>query len=162
MIPSERGAARALPEPLLAHSSFLVFQLMRESRRIVASLGDLGLRLSHLNVLSCLAEFGTAAQKEISDRLRIDASDLVAVLDDLERAGFVARDRDPRDRRRYAVRITDPGRAALAARMDVVAELDRRLFAPLDDAERATLHGLLRRALAHHDPESTGARAPRR
>lgn len=157
MTRSERDPERAFPEPLLDFPSFLMFQLVREARRIVGSLDDLGLRLPHTGVLCCLAESGPAAQKEISGRLRIDASDLVSVLDDLERGGLVRRDRDQRDRRRYAVSLTEAGRAALDKRLAVSTELDRLLFEPLTARERAELHELLLRTYAHHDPDRVPA-----
>lgn len=141
------------PEPLLALPSFVMFQLTREARRIIGTLDDQGLRLPHLGVLLCLAECGASAQKDISTRLRIDASDLVSVLDDLERGGLVLRERDPRDRRRYAVRITVTGKAALEQRLAATKVLDEQLLAPLSEPERAQLHGLLMRVYAHHDPE---------
>ncbi|HVV20797.1 MAG TPA: MarR family winged helix-turn-helix transcriptional regulator [Pseudonocardiaceae bacterium] len=152
MTAKEPGTALTFPEPLLALPSFVMFQLLRETRRLIGSLDDQGLRLPHLGVLSCLAEFGPAAQRDLSARLRIDASDLVSVLDDLERDGLVRRDRDPRDRRRYAVTITSEGRVRLDRRMAVTKIMDERLLEPLDEQERAQLHRLLVRVYAHHDP----------
>lgn len=143
---------RTFPEPLLAFPSFLMFQVLREARRIIGTLDDQGLRLPHVSVLSCLAEFGPAAQKDISTRLRIDASDLVSVLDDLEKSGLVRRDRDRTDRRRHAVTITPDGTIALGRRMAATKVLDQRLLEPLTETERAQLHGLLMRVYAHHDP----------
>ncbi|HEY0806573.1 MAG TPA: MarR family winged helix-turn-helix transcriptional regulator [Pseudonocardiaceae bacterium] len=140
------------PEPLLAFPAFVMVQLVREARRIIATLDDQGLRLPHVGVLSCLAEFGPAAQKDISARLRIDTSDLVSVLDDLERLGLVFRERDRTDRRRYAVTLTPDGKVALDRRMITSKALDDRLLAPLSEPERAQLHSLLMRVYAHHDP----------
>lgn len=151
--PTDSGTRHTFPEPLLALPSFLMFQLMRESRRLIGTMDDCGLRMPHLGVLSSLAEFGPSAQRDLSVRLRIDASDLVSVLDDLERDGLVRRERDPKDRRRYAVTLTDPGRSRLADRMAVSTEMDRQLLAPLSDDERRELHHLLVRVYAHHDPQ---------
>lgn len=150
---TEPGTAHTFPEPLLALPSFVMFQLLRETKRLVGTLDNDGLRLPHLGVLCSLAEFGPSAQRDLSARLRIDASDLVSVLDDLERGGMVRRERDPRDRRRYAVTLTPAGRDRLARRLAVSRELDARLLAPLTDDERAQLHQLLVRAYAYHDPE---------
>jgi DNA-binding MarR family transcriptional regulator len=147
------GPAHTYPGPLLALPSFVMFQLLRETKRLLGTLDNDGLRLPHLGVLSSLAECGPSAQRDLSVRLRIDASDLVSVLDDLEHHGLVRRDRDRRDRRRYAVTLTDAGRAALARRLAMSRELDARLLAPLSEAERAELHRLLVRAYAYHDPD---------
>jgi DNA-binding MarR family transcriptional regulator len=150
---TEPGTAHTFPEPLLELPSFVMVQLLRETRRLIGTLDDQGLRLPHLGVLSCLAEFGPAAQRDLSMRLRIDASDLVSVLDDLERDGLVRRERDPRDRRRYAVTLTLAGSARLARRMAVTKQMDDLLFEPLTEQERAQLHSLLVRTYAHHDPD---------
>lgn len=141
------------PQPLLELPSFLMFQLLRESRRLIGTLGDIGLRLPHLGVLSSLAEFGPSAQRDLSIRLRIDASDLVSVLDDLEDEGLVRRERDTRDRRRYAVTLTTAGRDRLVHRLAISRETDDRLLAPLNEEERTQLHRLLVRVYAHHDPD---------
>jgi DNA-binding MarR family transcriptional regulator len=136
---------------LLALPSFVMYQLVREARRLVGAGGSL--RLSHLGVLSSLAEFGPAAQRDLSVRLRIDPSDLVSVLDDLERRGLVRRERDPADRRRYAVTLTPEGRERLTERLAASRVMDERLFAGLTEQEKAELHRLLLRVYGHLDPE---------
>jgi DNA-binding MarR family transcriptional regulator len=151
-------AVRVWPEELLKRSNFLVCKLSTVAKRaLVEQLAaeDLELphhRLPHLAVLSCLADSEPACQKDIAQRLRIDGSDMVAVLDDLEHAGYVTRVRDPRDRRRHAVSITATGRHALRRLDHRVDHADDALFAPLTTTERELLHRLLRRVLAHHDP----------
>ncbi len=46
---------------------------------------------------------------------------MVLVVDDLENLGLIERQRDPGDRRRYALRLTDRGRAKLAEANEVDA-----------------------------------------
>jgi MarR family transcriptional regulator, lower aerobic nicotinate degradation pathway regulator len=150
---------RSLPAPLLDFPSFLMVQVLREARRIAGEVGDLGLRLPHVTVLACLAEFGPCSQKEISERLRIDASDLVALLDDLERRELATRQRDARDRRRYTVTLTPAGTDVLAPRLAAAGALNDKLLEPLDAAERAELHRLLLRVFAHHEPRRVPAAA---
>jgi DNA-binding MarR family transcriptional regulator len=143
---------QALPERLLRFPSFLMVLLVKEARRITGSISDDGLRAPHVTVLACLADFGPASQKAISDRLAIDASDLVSLLDDLERAGYANRRRDDRDRRRYAVVLTTAGKRALRRRLGVAEKLNDMLLEPLSQEEREQLHELLMRMVAHHDP----------
>jgi DNA-binding MarR family transcriptional regulator len=50
--------------------------------------------------------------------LRIDRTTMVALLDDLEAKGYVARQRHPHDRRAFLVHPTDSGRLA---KVDAVA-----------------------------------------
>lgn len=145
------ATGHSFPEPLLALPGFVMYQLVRESRRLVGTAGSW--RLSHLGVLSSLAEFGPAAQRDLSVRLRIDPSDLVSVLDDLERDGLVRRDRDPADRRRYAVTLTPGGGERLAELLAAARLMDERMFAGLTGQEKAELHRLLLRVYGHLDPD---------
>ncbi|HEX4225235.1 MAG TPA: winged helix DNA-binding protein [Pseudonocardiaceae bacterium] len=147
------AANLTLPEALLRLPSFVMFQLFRETRRLIAEHGDDGLRLPHLAVLCGLAESGPSSQRDLSVRLRIDPSDLVAFLDDLEKAGLATRERDRTDRRRYLVSLTDKGRAAQQRRLAASQRMDDALLEPLDEAERAQLEVLLLRVYAHHDPD---------
>ncbi|HWC80641.1 MAG TPA: MarR family transcriptional regulator [Pseudonocardiaceae bacterium] len=146
------------PESLLELPSFVMFQVLREARRIVHALGEEDLRLPHVAVLGCVGECGPISQKDISVRLRIDASDLVTVLDQLEQAGLISRARDVADRRRHAVTVTAAGRAALRRRIAMTERLEDNLLMPLSAAERNELHRLLLRVYAHHDPQRLPAR----
>src|SRR5687767_9110080 len=101
-------------DQLLHLPSYLMLQLVREARRLARN----DLRAPHVTVLAFLADQEAVAQKRISDRVRMDASDLVSVLDDLERRGFAQRRRDDRDRRRFTVSITDAGGRALRDRLE--------------------------------------------
>ena len=65
--------------------------------------------------LSRLSAAGSVTQQALGEALAVDASALVAVLNDLEGQGRVARRRDPADRRRHIVEITPAGEQALAA-----------------------------------------------
>jgi DNA-binding MarR family transcriptional regulator len=140
----------SLPAELLTMPSFLLLQVVRDARQIGIALHGTTLRAPHLTVLAGLTEFGPASQKEISARLRIDPSDLVSVLDDLEHRGMVARSRDERDRRRYVVTIKPAGHKALELRLGQLRELNDALLAPLSAEERQRLHELLIRVHTHH------------
>lgn len=51
------------------------------------------------------------AQVELSRRIGIETASSTAVIDQLERGGFIRRKRDPADRRRIIVTLTPAGRA---------------------------------------------------
>ena len=150
---SERDDEFVLPETLLQFPSFLLLQLAREARRISLQLPQDDLRMPHVTVLSSLDWFGPAAQKDISRRLRIDASDLVSVLDDLEERGLVHRQRDEADRRRYLVTITTEGAQALRSRLVNMQKVNDILLGALSQEERDQLREMLLRAYRRHDPD---------
>ena len=153
-----------LPARLLEHPSAVMFLLMREAFRLTHRPAERpggtkteALRFPHFAILACLDQFGPSSQREVSDRLRFDASDLVTFVDVLERDGLVLRKRDGQDRRRYALEITAAGRRAIRRRDRDAARMNDELFAPLAPAERDELRGLLLRTLTYHDPRAAGS-----
>ncbi|MEZ4238734.1 MAG: MarR family transcriptional regulator [Myxococcota bacterium] len=135
-----------VPPRLLRWPLFLMLQVLREAGRLrEATWPDERLRFAHHGVLACLADAEGLSQRAVSDQLRIDPSDLVKVVDLLEREGWLVRERDPTDRRRHRLRLTDAGRERLAAREALLAEANEFLMAPLSDAERRQFEDMLRR-----------------
>lgn len=152
------GAKRHQPEGLAPHRlrGTVVWLLGRASVRshqlTYELLDSAGVRKWHYAVLAALAEFGPAAQADIGRRLGVDRSDMVAVLNDLERAGYVNRVPDPSDRRRNRVSLTAGGQSALGRFDLLVARADAALLEPLSPAERKQLVGLLERIDADGSP----------
>lgn len=105
--------------------------------------------LRHLGVLGHLAEAGPVPQRELVDQLRMDKSSMVYVIDELERQGLVDRRRDEHDRRRYAVHITEEGRARREEATRTAAKAMTDLLTPLSPADQRQLHGLLARFIEH-------------
>jgi DNA-binding MarR family transcriptional regulator len=105
------------------------------------------LRKPHYGVLASLADLGPASQGPLADRLCLDRSDLVTVLDELEARGLVVRTPDATDRRRKIVQLTPAGETLLAGLDELVFAADDELLAGLNDQERATLVALLQRVL---------------
>ena len=123
-------------------------------RRLSAALDAVELRPKHLGALSLLCAHGGISQQALGEGLGVDASAVVAIVDDLERDGLARRERDPRDRRRHAIAVTSAGRATLVHGHQVVAEVDDELFAGLTSREHTQLMGLLLR-VAEVDPDLT-------
>jgi DNA-binding MarR family transcriptional regulator len=114
------------------------------------------LRKQHYGVLASLADLGPASQGPLADRLCLDRSDLVTILDALEGLGYVLRTPDATDRRRKIVQITPSGTAALESLDELVFAADDELLANLSRDERATLAALLARILPPADRGVTG------
>ena len=107
----------------------------------------LGMRLRHFIVLSYLAERGGVPQQDLADAFCIDANNLVLLLNELEAATFVARRRDPDDRRRHIVELTETGREALEHAQEAREAVEDTVLGALDADEREALRRLLAKAL---------------
>jgi len=130
-----------------------LFLLARETRRQIAELmaeehwaAHAGFRPPCMGVLAVVEKLQPVSQREISDQLGLDASDVVGVLDVLEAASMVERRRDPADRRRHAVVLTKAGATAASHLESLRAEAEARVLAHLDPDDRRALVDLLRRA----------------
>ncbi len=106
---------------------------------------EVGLR--EMAVMATLHQRGPTSQRDLGERLHVNRSVMVKVVDTLEGRGFVARDRNTDDRRSYALRLTDPGLSALEDARADLRRLDNNLTAGLDEAERRALTGHLRTLL---------------
>ena len=144
-----------LPPRLLALPSYVLSLLGRAARAgSVEAVAASDLRLGHVAVLATLADLGPSSQRDLGARLRQDPSDVVSLLDDLQRRDLVRRERDPDDRRRHRVSITTAGRRALSTAERAVARREDALLAALTERERAELHRLAAKALAGVDPRA--------
>ena len=138
----------------LAHSSgYLLARLgMAFKVQATARAEESGFELYDYSLLAILGEGARETQATIADALMLDPSRLVALLDSLEQRGMVVRQRDPLDRRRHVVSITDAGRAELARLRAIVHQLEDEFFAPLDAASREALHPLIVQLATQNDP----------
>ena len=144
------------PNELLSSTSFLLKRLgFVVKDRTMDAFEATGLTGYHHAVLALLHEEPRETQAMIADALGYDRSHLVGVLDELEERGLIERRRDPSDRRRHLVTLTPAGKQALGRLRTIVKRLEDDFLDPLDTKERATLHALLERLAAHHDPRYT-------
>jgi DNA-binding MarR family transcriptional regulator len=116
---------------------------------------EAGFRPGCVGVLRVVAAREPVSQREVSEALLLDPSDLVTLVDILEGAGLVERRRDPTDRRRYALEVTPRGQLAVVRLREINRETNEELLAPLDERERAQLAELIGRVVRHHtgDPD---------
>lgn len=146
-----------MPEPDVAT---LTHRLAAITRRAVGDrmaneswAHEAGFRPGCIGVLRVVAAREPVSQREVSEALLLDPSDLVTLVDILEAAGLVERRRDPVDRRRYALEVTPRGQLAVVRLREINRETNEELLAPLDEQERAQLAELIGRVVRHHTGE---------
>ncbi|MGO9907211.1 MAG: MarR family winged helix-turn-helix transcriptional regulator [Solirubrobacteraceae bacterium] len=149
------AAAGGISPALAAQPGFLLRVAAVEAERRWAEALPAGLTPRLHLVLASVAASGPSSQQQLADRLSINRTVMVSVVDELEGKGLLERSRNPADRRSYALAITAAGRRALA-RMDRATErADASLMALLgteQDEQLATRLG----AIAGVDPASSG------
>jgi DNA-binding MarR family transcriptional regulator len=147
---SRRNRAAAgpaeLPPSMRDRVPFLLYRAAEMSHSLANQmLAEMALSARQAGILTMVTELEPMTQKALADALRIDRTTMVALLDDLEDKGYVARQRHPSDRRAFLVHPTDTGRAAKVAAVRILDEQQRRFLAPLTPAERRQLAVLLTR-----------------
>ncbi|MEV5341835.1 MarR family winged helix-turn-helix transcriptional regulator [Streptomyces sp. NPDC052676] len=132
-------AIRSLPSWLLGRAA-------ARGRALVAeALAEEGLRMWHHVVLSAVRDLAPVAQADLGRGVGLDPKDVVGILNDLQSAGLVVREPDPRDRRKNAVSLTGEGARLLERCERAARAANDELLAPLTGAERERFVGMLRR-----------------
>jgi DNA-binding MarR family transcriptional regulator len=96
-----------------------------------------------LAVLTVLAGDEPASQQQAAQRLGVDRTTMVALVDALESKGLVSRHADAADRRRNVVELTAAGRDTLHRAGEAAAEAERRFLTPLSTPDARRLKAAL-------------------
>ena len=124
--------------------SWLLGRAAARGRALVAgALAAEGLKMWHHVVLSAVRDLGPVAQADLGRSVQLDPKDLVGVLNDLQSAGLVVREPDPKDRRKNAVSVTGQGAHLLKRCERAARTANDELLAPLSAAERDQFIALL-------------------
>ncbi len=122
-----------------------VWELWLEARRrLDRALAPLELRPREFWLLA-IAGSGTVSQHEIADLYGLDPSSLVAWLDDMERRGWLRRQRNPRDRRVQWVQRTEAGDRLFARALPRARRAEARQLAVLSAAHQRQLVTAMRK-----------------
>ncbi|WP_405487287.1 MarR family winged helix-turn-helix transcriptional regulator [Nocardia sp. NBC_00511] len=111
--------------------------------RFATAIAPLDLKPKHVGLLAALESAQGLSQQELATRLGVVPSLVVALADHLEKLDAIRRERDPADRRRQTLVLTDVGRALLTRCEREAAALDRALTAQLTAAQLSALDEVL-------------------
>ena len=135
----ETSSASPGPLGLLTRLSRVVYRRATED--------VLGMRLKAFVALTHLRHQPGMTQREFGEAVMLDPNNAVLLLNDIEKAGWAERRRDPEDRRRHVVEIPPAGLEALERADRALDGLEDEVLAPLSADERETLRDLLARVL---------------
>lgn len=112
--------------------------------RMHTALATLGLKARPYSLLAIAAADARPTQRELSEFLQLDPSQIVSLIDELEKRGLVRREPDPRDRRAKVVVATDEGRALAEQARATVVESDSNWFSRIPEADQQRFFEILR------------------
>jgi DNA-binding MarR family transcriptional regulator len=136
--------SRRPPEGL--STAFLLAQVgAHAAKQFAERLTPLKLMPAHAGILRLLALSPGVSQRELAARLKMHASRLVGVVDEMESLGLVVREGNTDDRRIYSLRLTPKGQESLAEIGKIARQHSDAVCAALNEEERAVLSGLLLR-----------------
>ena len=124
---SPRAAARPTTGTIVLLTRLARAVYLRSSVDLV------GMNLRNMVVLAYLRDHPGASQQVMTEMLSMDSNTGVLVLNDLEDLDYVERRRDPADRRRHLVDITDAGLEALEVAELAQGSIEDEILVGLND-----------------------------
>ncbi|WP_333771322.1 MarR family winged helix-turn-helix transcriptional regulator, partial [Streptomyces sp. IBSBF 2435] len=153
---STKAAGAELPPALAGYAAYLLRRAHVLATRLAPDFGptsDGAGSARDFQVLDAIGEPGAAySQQDLGDRLGINRTTMVKLIDRFEAAGQVSRARNPDDRRSYVLALTERGRAAVRATDPAMSDADDKLTAGLTSVERHRLDALLAALLSRPAP----------
>jgi DNA-binding MarR family transcriptional regulator len=154
-----KGDLVTVPALLTHATGFLLWRAHQRAHTVFQeALAPLGLTPKSFGSLVLIAEHGPLSQAAVGETLGIDRTTMVAVVDELERAGYVERGRNVADRRVHSLQATTAGSAALVAAEPIARDTHDKLLGDLTEEEREQLHALLTRIVARTDRAPSAGR----
>ncbi|WP_417234169.1 MarR family winged helix-turn-helix transcriptional regulator [Arthrobacter sp.] len=145
--PATSGTDRFLASELAGEASFLIARARSRGSSIANErLAPLGLRVRSYSVLSLACSGLRPTQRELAEFLSLDPSQIVALVDSLEKEGLVQRIPDPTDRRSKLIESSAAGTALYARARALTGESEDVSLAGLDAGEKAEFLRLLNKA----------------
>ncbi len=138
-------------EEINALNAFIKLQRASESvsTRVHAVLPE-NLTITQFGVLEALYHIGPLCQGELAEKLLRSGGNLTLVVDNLEKAGYVLRERDPADRRFVVVKLTDKGTKFITELFPKVAGNVTREMSILSSTELLALSRLCKKIGLKH------------
>ncbi len=112
-----------------------------------SALAPLGIDPRELGIMFLISDHEPTSQQQSAQRLGVDRTTMVALIDTLERKGLVTRHPHADDRRRNVVELTDAGRDVLRHATRASDEAESAFLSPLTAAAADDLRTGLQQAL---------------
>ena len=154
-----KRAAAARPARQAKHESTTTHRVALASRLLVRSLSarlnPKGIGYGQFPVLQHLWEEDGLTQKELSNRVRIEAPTMVRTLDRMEREMLVTRTRSETDRRQIHIRLTPKGKGLKSGLASLSGKVDPLALKGISAKDRAQLDQLMGRVIKNLEADTS-------
>ena len=142
-----KRAHRGNEKEIIALGTYVKLMRAAESvtTRIHKHLASVDLTFSQFAVLEALYHLGPLYQREIGQKLLRSSGNITMVIDNLEKRGYVKRERKKEDRRYIMVQPTDKGHALISRVFPPHAAVIAREMSALSEGEQKTLAQLCKK-----------------
>ncbi|MBZ0198692.1 MAG: MarR family transcriptional regulator [Ignavibacteriaceae bacterium] len=128
-------------QEVIALNSFIKLIRCAESltSRLHPILTEAGLTESQFSILDAVNQIGPLSQKELGKKLLKSGGNITMVIDNLERRGFVRREKNVADRRFFTIYLTGEGRSVIEKTFPTVLKAVVEEMKVLTDEEHLLL-----------------------
>jgi len=98
-----------------------------------------GLTVTQLRLLSHLYDHEGLSNAELAERLYVTRPSVSALLERLERGGFIRREVSPHDRRGICIWLEEPGRTAVSSLRAEIREYATELMTGMSESQREAM-----------------------
>ena len=107
----------------------------------------LGLTSAQWKIILALNLFEGLNQKELADKIYVDTSTLVPIIDKMEKNGLIDRKPDPNDRRHNTLFLTKKSESTVDAIIEEILQLRKIMFKGLSKEEQESMRPLLKKII---------------
>ena len=116
---------------------------------------QLGLTPAQWKVILVLNIMDGLTQKEIAEKINIDGSTLVPVIDKMEQAGLVERRADPKDRRNNRIYLTKKSESTVDSIIAIILQLRKIIYHGISEDEINATRNVLKLLIKNSDGASS-------
>ncbi|GAB0106824.1 hypothetical protein JMUB6875_58140 [Nocardia sp. JMUB6875] len=145
----QEDSKRAHPNRPMRAAAFQLAQLGgHAAQRFAERIAEIGLTPPEVGILRLIAAEPGRSQRSLAAELGVVPSRVVALIDPLDRKGWISRRRSESDRRNHELHLTPEGGKLLARMATLAVAHETEMFENLSDEEYEQLATLLTKLVA--------------
>lgn len=110
-----------------------------------------GLTQAQWKVILALNIFAGLSQKELAEKIYLDGSTLVPIIDRMEKSGLVERKPDPNDRRNNRIFLTKKSESTVDSITDIILQLRKEIYKDISQSKQETVRTILKKIINNAD-----------